>query len=125
MPKRIIDGEGLWRSDKLAQVDQRWRAEYANLLPLALANGTFELNARRIWSQVYAYNRPEVTDTDVSKILTEFEKAKLLFRWTDQQTGKEWGYWTGSQEKPGRLPPASRRGSHELIGPEPPSEELR
>jgi hypothetical protein len=125
MPKRIIDGEGLWRSDKLLQVDQRWRAEYANLLPLALANGTFEVNPRRIWSQVYSYNRFEITTKDVGEILASFEKAKLLFRWTDQASGKEWGYWTGSREKPGRLPPSSRRGSHEPIGPEPPAEELQ
>lgn len=31
MPKRVIDGEGLWRSDKLARVEPASRrAEYAN-----------------------------------------------------------------------------------------------
>lgn len=51
MPKRIVDGEGLWRSDKLAEVTPAWiKAEYANLVPLALANGSFEANPRRIWS---------------------------------------------------------------------------
>lgn len=40
MPKRIVDGEGLWRSDKLSEVTPAWiKAEYANLVPLALANG--------------------------------------------------------------------------------------
>ena len=29
MPKRVVDGEGLWRSDKLARVQPApWRAEY-------------------------------------------------------------------------------------------------
>ena len=36
MPKRVIDGEGLWRSEKLARVQpEKFRAEYANQIPLA------------------------------------------------------------------------------------------
>ena len=32
MPKRVVDGEGVWRSDKLAKVNPDWmRAEFANL----------------------------------------------------------------------------------------------
>src|ERR1700730_12859591 len=94
MPKRVIDGEGLWRSDKLAQVEPpSFRAEYACLLPLALANGVFEANARRIWATVYSYNRPDVNVEQVEKILAEFERVKLLFIWTD--SGKIWGYCVG------------------------------
>jgi hypothetical protein len=49
MPKRVIDGEGLWHSDKLALVEPpSFRAEYACLLPLALANGVFEANASHL-----------------------------------------------------------------------------
>jgi hypothetical protein len=123
MPKRVIDGEGLWRSDKLTQVQPPgFRSEYANLLPLALANGVFEANARRIWSTVYSYNRPEITLEHVNQILAEFERVKLLFRWTDPQSVKVWGYWIGI-DKPGRLPAPSRlRQGHEILGPEPPSE---
>jgi len=125
MPKRVLDGEGLWRSDKLARVQPpSRRAEYANLIPLALANGTFEAGSRRIWSSVYSYNRPDVTEADAADILTEFERVKLLFRWTDAATGKVWGYWIGI-EKPGRLPGKSRWGTNEAIGPEPPVHELR
>jgi hypothetical protein len=126
MPKRVIDGEGLWRSDKLTRVQpQSFRSEYANLLPLALANGVFEANARRIWSTVYSYNRPEITLEHVEQILAEFERAKLLFRWTDPRSVKDWGYWIGIDE-PGRLPAPSRlRQGHEILGPEPPAELLR
>ena len=126
MPKRILDGEGLWRSDKLLEVRPAWiKPEFANLLPLALANGTFEANPRRIWSTVYGYNRPEITVAQVEEILAEFERVKLLFRWTDQETGKIWAYWMGI-EKPGRLPAPSRlRQGHEILGPEPPAELLR
>ncbi len=124
MPKRILDGEGVWRSDKLARVEPAWmRAEYANLIPLALANGVFEANARRIWSQVYSYNRADITLADVEKILNEFERVKLLLRWSDE-AGKVWGYWVGI-EKPGRLPGQSRWGKNEVIGPSPPEEVLR
>jgi hypothetical protein len=124
MPKRVIDGEGLWRSDKLARVEPAIRrAEYANLVPLALANGVFEANPRRIWAAVYAYNRPDVTESEVAALLEEFERAKLLFRWTESD-GKVWGYWTGI-EKPGRLPGESRRGKNEAVGPTPPMDSMR
>ncbi len=126
MPKRIIDGEGLWRSDKLAKIAHAWiKAEYANLVPLALANGSFEANPRRIWSTVYSYNRPEITLEQVEEVLAEFERVKLLFRWTDGATGKQWGYFIGI-EKPGRLPAPSRlRQGHEILGPQPPKELLQ
>ena len=126
MPKRIVDGDGLWRSDKLAEVTPAWmKAEYANLIPLALANGTFEANPRRIWSTVYSYNRPEISLQQVEDMLAEFERVKLLFRWFDGATGKQWGYFVGI-EKAGRLPPPSRlREGHEIIGPQPPRDSLQ
>ena len=35
MPKRIVDGEGVWRSDKIAQVQPpAWRAEFADAYDL-------------------------------------------------------------------------------------------
>lgn len=106
MPKRLVDGDALWRSDKLFKVEPTaFRAEYANLLPLALDDGTFECDARRIWAEVYAYNRPDVTLETVEQILQEFERVGLLVR---RQNDKWWGYWTGI-EKQGRLPPPSQR----------------
>lgn len=124
MPKRVIHGEGVWRSDKLKRVEPEWvRAEYANLIPLALANGVFEANPARIWADVYSYNRPDVKPSDVEQILNSLEAGKLLFRWTATD-GKVWGYWVGI-EKPGRLPGKSRRGRNEVIGPNPPEAELR
>ncbi len=126
MPKRVLDGEGLWKSDKLARVQPAWaKAELANLIPLALANGVFEASARRIWSQAYSYNRPEIGVEKVEEILSAFEKAGLLFRWHDAGTAKFWGFWVGI-DKPGRLPPPSRlRKRHETVGPSPPPHELR
>ena len=125
MPKRVIHGEGIWRSDKLARVEPLWvRAEYANLIPLALANGVFECNPRRVWSEVYSYNRTDITVQDVKTvILPALVGVGLLFCWKDED-GKDWGYWPGI-EKPGRLPGKSRRGRNEAVGPEPPPDELR
>jgi hypothetical protein len=116
MPKRILDGEGLWFSKKLSRVQPpSFRPEYANMLPLALANGTFECSPREVWSKVYSFNRPEIKPETVSKILDEFEHQKLLFRWLDE-TGREWGYWVGI-EKRGRLPSDSRqKDGHEKKG---------
>lgn len=121
MPKRIIDGDALWRSDKLARVEPPcYRAELANLIPLALANGVFECNARLVWSRCYAYNRPDVSLETVEKMLGEFERVGILIRWSDD-TGKTWGYWVGIH-KPGRLPSSSRQSKkHEAIGPTPPA----
>ncbi|KKL72754.1 hypothetical protein LCGC14_2081780, partial [marine sediment metagenome] len=125
MPKRVIHGEGIWRSDKLARVEPPWvRAEYANLIPLALANGVFESNPRRIWSEVYSYNRNDISVQDVETvILPALVKVGLLFCWKGE-AGKGWGYWIGI-EKPGRLPGKSRRGRNEAVGPKPPIEQLR
>jgi hypothetical protein len=98
MPKRMLDGDRLWRSDKLRQVQpESFRAEYANIYPLALANGSFECAPERVWYEVYAYNRPSITAENVRAILDEFERVKLLFRWHDA-SNKQWGYWVGCEK---------------------------
>jgi hypothetical protein len=118
MPKRIVDGESLWRSDKLAEVQpEKFRAEFANLIPLAYANGTFECNPKRIWSIVYSYNRPSYKVTDVENMLKDYERVKLLFRWIGTD-GKVWGHWVG-MDKPGRLPAPSRKEKEKMGEPVP------
>ena len=125
MPKRVVDGDSLWRSEKLNHVEPpSFRAEYANLIPLALANGSFEADPRLVWATVYAYNRPEITVETVEALLVEFMRVKMLFIWREAGNGKQWGFWVGI-DRPGRLPPASRRGEHEVLGAEPPGAELR
>jgi hypothetical protein len=108
---------------KLSKVQPlAFRGEYANLLPLALANGSFECHPTMIWSDVYSFNRPDITPEIVVAILDELERVKLLFRWKAED-GVVWGYWVGI-EKPGRLPGRSRWGVNEKVGAEPPAEEL-
>lgn len=131
MPKRVVDGDALWRSHKLRKVEPaKYRAEFANLIPMALANGVFEAEPELVWAEVYSFNRPDIQLSDVISILDEFERVGLLCRWQDvngiqkelngsKPEGKVWGYWIGI-EKPGRLPGASRRGKNERIGPTPP-----
>jgi hypothetical protein len=110
MPKRVVDGEAIWQSSKLSQVQPlKYRGELANLLPLMSVNGSFEADARLIWVQVYGFNRPDVKLKDVEALLKEFERVKILFRWTTED-GKVWGYFVGV-EKTGRLPPPSKRYS--------------
>ena len=120
MPKRIIDGEAMWSSDKVASLAPELQAEYAWLLPLAMANGVFECNPGLILSRCYS-RRPRMTLAKVESILNAFTKVKLLFRW--QHEGKAWGYWVGI-DAPGRLPSPERRGKHEKVGPPVPEEEL-
>jgi len=124
--KRILDGGGLWKSDKLARMQPEWmRAEYANWIPLALANGVFEADTRRIWATIYSYNRPEITFDDAEEIKREFCRVGLLFLWPDEETGKIWAYFVGI-DKSGRLPSRSRLDrKHEPIGPTPPADALR
>ena len=120
MPKRVVDGKSLWRFDQLSHVRPTWmRAELANLLPLSLANGVFEVDPRRIWQLVYSHNRSEITLKEVESILAEYERVGVLFRWVDRQTSKLWGYWVG-------LPNQSRLArKHEAIGPNPPAQDLK
>ena len=116
----------MWKSDKIARVQpEQIRAEYANWIPLALANGSFEADTRRIWATVYSYNRPDISFDDAEEIKKEFCRVGLLFLWPDKASGKIWGYFTGI-EKPGRLPPKSRLDKkHEPIGATPPADALR
>lgn len=116
MPKRIVDGDALWRSQKLKAVRPEFRAEYANLLPLAEANGSFDAGVDRVWSDVYSFNR-DIDVRKVCKILDEFEKVGLLKRW--QQNGKTWGYWMGI-EKTGRLPSEKHLKRYTNLPPLPP-----
>ncbi|MDE2022493.1 MAG: hypothetical protein KGI71_06295 [Patescibacteria group bacterium] len=124
MPKRVIDGEAIWDSRKLLNVEPtRFRAEYVNLLPLCLANGSFECDARGIWRTVYSYNRPDIKLEDVIAMLDSFERAKLLFRWLHRD-GRWWGYWVG-MEKAGRLPSTSAIVRYHMkLGPLPPHDEF-
>jgi hypothetical protein len=126
MNKRILDGGGLWKSDKVAWIQPEWiRAEYANWIPLALANGVFEADTRRIWATVYSYNRPDISFEDAEEIKREFCRVGLLFLWPDEESGKVWAYFVGI-DKPGRLPSRSRLDKkHEPIGPTPPANALR
>jgi hypothetical protein len=88
-----------------------------------MANGSFECDPRAIWATCYSYNRPDVTPEDTVAILDEFERVKLLYRWTI--SGHTWGYWVGI-EKPGRLPSAApQKERHERTGEPVPQDKLR
>lgn len=107
MPKRIIDGERTWRSQKLRKVQpESFRAEYTWMFAIANDVASFECDPEVIHATCYAAVRPSVTVEDVKKFLAEFERVRLLYRWNvgDQV----WGYWTGT-DKPGLLPPPSQR----------------
>lgn len=107
--KRLIDGEAIWRSNKLRRVQPpSYRAHYPWLLPLANDVGTFECDPAAIWAAAYAVNCPETTVDEVVKILDEFERVKLLFRWQDE--GKTWAFWVGI-DRPGLLPGPTHRYS--------------
>jgi hypothetical protein len=121
MPKRVVDGDALWTSEKLTRLRPEHQAEYAYLIPLAQGNGTFRCEARLIWTQAYVHSRPHVTVQDVAAALDDFEQARMLFRWRAED-GKTWGYWVGIEE-PGRLPPPSQRGKTD--GPLVPKDQLK
>ena len=114
MPKRVLDFDALWASDKLAACADWAQAEYAWLYGLADASGSFEMtNLRVIWGRVAAVRR-NLTLERLQQIFDEFIARGLLFTWEDN--GKRYGHWTGS-DVPGRLPPPSWRARLERLAP--------
>ena len=121
MPKRVIDFDAMWGSDKLAACPEWAQAEYAWLYGLADASGCFELtNLRVIWGRVAAI-RKNLTIERLEQILDEFQDKGLLFAW--EHEGKRYGHWTGS-DVPGRLPPPSWRMRLERFAPPVPKQQL-
>ncbi|MBZ5697108.1 MAG: hypothetical protein LAN18_01025 [Acidobacteriia bacterium] len=114
MPKRVLDFDAMWGSDKLASCAEWAQAEYAWLYGLADASGCFELtNLRVIWGRVAAIRR-NLTLERLEQIFNEFQDKGLLFAW--EENGKRYGHWTGS-DVPGRLPPPSWRMRLERLAP--------
>ena len=118
MPKRVVDGDALWRSRKLLLVPVEYRGEYANLVPLADVNGSFECDPTSVWADVYSFNRQNVSPTDVAAMLDAFEAAGMLIRW--KQEGKTWGHFVGI-DAPGRLPSGKHKSRYRNLPPMPPS----
>src|SRR5579862_7007014 len=114
MPKRVIDFDAVWASDKLSNCAPWARAEYTWIYGLADSNGSFELtNLRVIFGRAYAI-RDDVTIQHLSRTVEEFQAKGLLFVW--EENGKKYGHWTGS-DLPGRLPPPSWRARLERLAP--------
>jgi hypothetical protein len=114
MPKRVIDFDAMWGSDKLASCAEWAQAEYAWLYGLADASGCFELtNLRVIWGRVAAIRR-NLTIERLEQIFDEFQVKGLLFVW--EHEGKGYGHWTGS-DVPGRLPAPSWKMRLERLAP--------
>ena len=117
MPIRLVDGEAAWEADKLAACREEFVPHYYMLLPLALANGSFQYNVPDITRRVYGKTMPAMTRDQVEALLLQFQRAKLLFTWRTAD-GKLWGYWTKIER---RLPPVSqvRRNDYRLGAPVP------
>lgn len=121
MPKRVIDFDALWGSDKLASCAEWAQSEYAWLYGLADASGSFELtNLRVIWGRVAAI-RKNLSLERLREIFDEFVARGLLFTW--EENGKRYGHWTGS-DIPGRLPARSWRVRLQKLAPAVPAEAL-
>jgi len=91
-----IFSEDAWKSDKISKiVPSSWRPEYAWLYSIALADGTFEADAHKVWVSAYACVRPDWTCAKVEKLLKEFERVGLL-RFATDENGKLWAEWIGS-----------------------------
>ncbi len=114
MPKRVIDFDAMWASDKIAACAEWAQVEYAWLYGLADCCGCFELtNLRVIWGRAAAV-RKNLSLERLAQVFDEFHEKGLLFRWS--VGGKSYGHWTGS-DVPGRLPPPSWRNRLERLAP--------
>ncbi len=123
MPKRVIDFDALWASDKIAACAEWAQAEYAWIYGLADANGSFELTNLRVPHAKVAAIRKNLPFERFEQIIDEFHDKGLLFIWT--AGGKRYGHWTGC-DRPGRLPRESRRTPRygPIFAPPVPKEEL-
>lgn len=125
MTKRVIDGDAMRASGKLAKCTTKIPASSAVYYPwfytLSDSNGVVETtNTRVIWMEV-AKILPFLKLPHVEAILEEYEREGLLFVWTEN--GKRFGYFTGS-EVPGRLPPKSWRDRYDHAKTKVPKNEL-
>lgn len=116
MPKRVVDGDALWLSEKVRNLPEEFRLHYANWIPMAEANGVFEADVHRIQAKVYAYMLPSVTSDMVGRLLTAFTEAGLVKVW--REDNKNWGYFIGI-EKSGRLPPLGHLSRYKNLPPSP------
>lgn len=118
--KRLIDGEAVWRSDKLAKCPEWVRPEYTWLYPLADAFGNFELDPRTIYGLVYK-KRDGFTEARLNELIEIFNQQGLLFIWEDPENGKRYAHWTNSES---HLPNASTRNRFKSSTPPCPPEPL-
>src|SRR5258707_1317877 len=117
MPKRVVDGEALWLSQKGLLLPERYRTHYANWIPLAEANGVFEATPQRIYARIYSYWLPNFGKKKVAALLDAFIKVGLVRTW--QADGKTWGYFVGI-DKEGRLPSSKHLERYTNLPPMPP-----
>lgn len=117
MPKRILDGEALWLSNKIKHLPEQFRMHYANWIPLAEANGVFEADPERIRARVYSFLLPDFSIKQVKQVLDNFVRVGLVNLW--EEDGKKWGYFNGI-EKSGRLPELRHLSRYKNLPPAPP-----
>lgn len=120
MPKRVVDGEALWLSEKVKTLPEEYRMHYANWIPLAEANGVFEASVDRVYARVYSFLMPSISKKKVRGILDAFIRVGLIRVWSEG--GKTWGYFVGI-EKTGRLPSLKHLDRYTNLPPAPPSED--
>jgi hypothetical protein len=94
----MFNGDRAWKSDKLKALPGGLAAEYAWVYSCALADGTFECDPERVYSDAYSFCRKGWTVGKVEKMLDEFERVGLLLRRKDVN-GKVWGYWVGCEQE--------------------------
>jgi hypothetical protein len=116
LPKRYIDYEAAWASDKIAACSDRVPATsgvyYLWFYGLADANGILELTNPSVIHGKVAVNLPFLSVEDVIQILKAFVDHGLLFTWFEG--GKLFGFWTKS-DLPGRLPPKEERKRYKCL----------
>lgn len=123
MPKRVIDGEAVWASDKIAACVHELPAStgvyYPWFYPLADVNGSFECTSTRVIHGRIALQLPFLTLAHTELVLHDFHQNGLLFVWVKE--GKRWAHWTKSEEK--SSVPKSQRDRYRPTAPPVPQKE--
>lgn len=123
MPKRIIDGEALWTSQRVKRLKPENRLHYPYWIAMTWFNGVMEADMEAVRSKCYSYMFPEVTVDRIADIFADFVDTGLVGTW--EQDGRTYAYFRGSDATGRTLPPSEKKNYKQPSWAPNPPEDVR